>query len=131
MRTSWKIAAVAFFALSLVLGGFFGDRLLALDKEAREQLHLYTELLTVAQEAYGGEVTYRDLVVSSIDGMVRTLDPHTTFLTAEAYSGMRDRQQSSLLSSRQVKMNARIGCLLRCRLRVGMLIVDNNNNHKG
>ena len=95
MRTSWKAAAIALFALSLVLGGFFGDRLLALDKEAREQLHLYTELLTVAQEAYGGEVTYRDLVVSSIDGMVRTLDPHTTFLTADAYSGMRDRQQSS------------------------------------
>jgi len=95
MRRSWKIAAIALFALSLVLGGFFGDRLLALDKEAREQLHLFTELLTVAQEAYGGEVTYRDLVISSIDGMVRTLDPHTTFLTADAYSGMRDRQQSS------------------------------------
>ncbi|MGB6992943.1 MAG: S41 family peptidase, partial [Thermoanaerobaculia bacterium] len=95
MRRSWKIAAIALFALSLVLGGFFGDRLLALDKEAREQLHLFTELLAVAQEAYGGEVTYRDLVVSSIDGMVRTLDPHTTFLTADAYSGMRDRQQSS------------------------------------
>ncbi len=95
MRTSWKIAAIALFALSLLLGGFFGDRLLALDKEAREQLHLFTELLTVAQEAYGGEVTYRDLVVSSIDGMVRTLDPHTSFLTADAYSGMRDRQQSS------------------------------------
>ena len=49
----------------------------------------------MAQEAYGGEVSYRELVVSSIDGMVRTLDPHTTFLTADAYSGMRDRQQSS------------------------------------
>lgn len=66
-----------------------------MNREAREVLRLYTELLEVSHETYGGETSYKDLVNASIEGMVRSLDPHTSFLTAEAYSQMRDRQQSS------------------------------------
>ncbi len=76
-------------------GGLFGDRLLAFNREAREVLRLYTELLTVAHEHYGEELDYTDLVTASIEGMVRSLDPHTSFLSAEAYASMRDRQQST------------------------------------
>ncbi len=95
MRPAWKATSVVLFATCLLFGGVFGDRLLALNSQARESLQLYTELLQVARESYAGEVTYRDLVTASIEGMVRTLDPHTNFLSAEAYSGMRDRQRSS------------------------------------
>lgn len=83
------------FTLTLMLGGLFGDRLLALNREAREVLRLYTELLEVAHENYGAETSYGELVDASIEGMIRTLDPHTSYLSAEAYSSMRDRQQSS------------------------------------
>ena len=58
-------------------------------------LRVYTELLEVANDTYGGETSYKELVNASIEGMVRSLDPHTSFLTAEDYSQMRDRQQSS------------------------------------
>ena len=95
MKRPWRITAVVLFTLSLVLGGLFGDRLLALTDEARDTLRLYTELVTVAHERYGTEVSYRDLVFSSVQGMLRTLDPHTSFLTPDAYSGMREKQQSS------------------------------------
>jgi carboxyl-terminal processing protease len=95
VRLRWKTAATVLFVLTLVVGGLLGDRLLALNQEAREVLRVYTELLTVAHDSYGDEISYRDLVNSSIEGIVRTLDPHTTYLTAEAYASMRDRQQSS------------------------------------
>lgn len=95
MRPAWKSLATALFALTLLVGSLFGDRLLAFNREAREVLRVYTELLTVAQENYGRDVTYTDLVNASIEGMVRSLDPHTSFLSAEAYSSMRDRQQST------------------------------------
>lgn len=81
--------------MTLLLGGLFGDRLLAFDREAREVLRLYTELLEVAHEEYGDQISYGELVDASIEGMVRTLDPHTSYLSAEAYASMRDRQQSS------------------------------------
>ncbi|MFL6290431.1 MAG: S41 family peptidase [Thermoanaerobaculia bacterium] len=95
MRRSWKITAIALFSFALVLGGLLGDRLLALTNEARDSLRLYTELVNVAHDRYGDEVSYRDLVYSSINGMLRALDPHTNFLSPEAYEGMREKQQSS------------------------------------
>jgi carboxyl-terminal processing protease len=95
VRSTWKTLATALFALTLLIGSLFGDRLLAFNREAREVLRVYTELLTVAQENYGREVEYTDLVNASIEGMVRSLDPHTSFLSAEAYASMRDRQQST------------------------------------
>ena len=95
MRPRWRLTATVLFALTLLVASLFGDRLLALNHEAREILRVYTELLKVSKESYGGETSYKDLVNASIEGMVRALDPHTSFLTAEAYSQMRDRQQSS------------------------------------
>ena len=79
----------------MVLGGLFGDRLLAMTDEARDMLRLYTELVTVAHERYGDEVEYDDIVTSSINGMVRTLDPHTSYLSRDAYSDMRERQRTT------------------------------------
>ena len=95
MRPSWRTFAVASFVVVLLAGGVFGNRLLALNNEAREVLRVYTELLSVAHDTNGTDVTYRDLVNASIQGMVRRLDPHTSFLTSEDYESMRDRQQSS------------------------------------
>ena len=94
MRPNWKLASSIVFASVLLVGGLYGDRLLAFNREARETLRLYTELLSVTHDNYAGDVTYGDLVDASIEGMVRTLDPHTSFLNSEAYSSMRDRQQS-------------------------------------
>ena len=95
MQPIWKAIATALFALTLLVGGLFGDRLLAFNREARQVLRLYTELLTVAHQNYGEKRDYSDLVTASIEGMVRSLDPHTSFLSSEAYASMRDRQQST------------------------------------
>jgi len=95
MRRSWRIAAIVLFALALAAGGLLGDRLLALTDQTRDTLRLYTDLVKVAHDRYGAEVTFRDLVYASIQGMIRTLDPHTTFLVAEEYQGMREKQQTS------------------------------------
>ncbi len=96
MRTPWKILATALFAAATCAGAFFGDQLLARpDDQTRDTLRVYTELVNRAHELYAEDVSYRDLVFASIDGMLRTLDPHTNFLSPKAYTGMRERQQSS------------------------------------
>jgi carboxyl-terminal processing protease len=95
MRRPWSIVAVVLFSLAILFGGLFGDDLLALSGETRSALKLYTEMVSVAHRSYGTDVTYKDLVYASINGMLRTLDPHTNFLPAEAYDSMRERQQSS------------------------------------
>ena len=95
MRPRWRTLAIALFTVCFLVGGLFGNRVLALTDEARELLRQYTELVTLVHEQYGDEVAYRDLVHSSIGGVLRTLDPHSNFLSAESYSNMRDRQKST------------------------------------
>ena len=95
MRRSWRLVAISLFLGALFFGGLAGPRLLALNNETREGLRLYTELIQKSKETYGSEVSYRDLVYASIQGMLRTLDPHTNFLSPEVYASMRDRQKES------------------------------------
>ncbi len=95
MRRSWRLAALALFALTVLVGSLIGDRLLALTDDTREHLHAYTELITTAHDHYGADVEYKDLVFASIEGMLRTLDPHTNFLPPKAYESMREKQQES------------------------------------
>ncbi|NJL29544.1 MAG: S41 family peptidase [Thermoanaerobaculia bacterium] len=95
MKKSWRTLAICLFLSALVTGGLWGDRLLAVGGETRTNLRLYTEILHAAHEAYGVDVEYRELVYASIHGMLRELDPHTSFLTPEAYDSMRERQQGS------------------------------------
>ncbi|MEM1204685.1 MAG: S41 family peptidase [Acidobacteriota bacterium] len=95
MSRPWRNFAILLFIGSLLFGGLVGEKLLAVSDETQGQIRLYTELLQAAHESYGAEVEYRDLVYASINGMLRTLDPHTNFLTPEDYEEMRERQQAS------------------------------------
>jgi carboxyl-terminal processing protease len=95
MRKPWRVAAAVVFCLTVLSGALVGDRLLAVSEETRESLRAYNELVTLAHDRYGVEVEYQDLVFASIEGLLRTLDPHTSFLQPTAYRRMRDRQQES------------------------------------
>ncbi len=95
MSRSWRRVGLVLFLLAVLGGGLLGERLLAFTDEARATLRLFTELVSVAHDRYGEEVAYNDLVESSIQGMLQALDPHTSFLSASAYSTMRDRQEST------------------------------------
>ncbi len=95
MRRPWRSLAILLFSCTLLVAGLLGDELLALSDDARDHLKAYTELISVAHERYGDELTYKDLIYSSINGMLRSLDPHTSFLPREAYDSMREKQQST------------------------------------
>ncbi len=97
MKQPWRNLALLLFAAAVVVGGLAGGNLLAvLDAGEMAHVRVYTELVEAAHANYAvDDVTYRDLVYASIGGMLRNLDPHTTFLPPVAYDSMRERQQSS------------------------------------
>lgn len=78
-------------------GGFIGPKLLGspADGELHQSLREYTDLLDAAAFWSPEELDRDDLVYSSIDGMVRTLDPHSSFLAPRQYADMQDRQKGS------------------------------------
>ncbi len=96
MNRTWRNLALVFVAAAVLAGGLAGGNLLAIHAEELAQVRMYTELVEAAHANYAvPDVTYRDLVYASIGGMLRNLDPHTSFLPPVAYDTMRERQQSS------------------------------------
>src|SRR5207248_10908943 len=53
------------------------------------------DLLAAVTQNAPDDVGSHNFVYSSIDGMLRTLDPHTSFLEPKEYADMQDRQKGS------------------------------------
>ena len=78
------------------LGGFWGvDRTLAADttSDNREFLHSFTEALDTIEQNYVGDVSFEDLVESGIRGMLRTLDPHSSFFSNSDFNRLQEEQK--------------------------------------
>ncbi|HMC22301.1 MAG TPA: S41 family peptidase [Thermoanaerobaculia bacterium] len=95
----WTFSLTLLIAVAgaTLFGGFYGNRLFGspVQGDVQKRLKEYTDLLA-AVTSWAPEDTASDkFVYSSIDGMLRTLDPHTTFLEPKEYADMQDRQKGS------------------------------------
>jgi carboxyl-terminal processing protease len=70
---------LAAMALSLLLGFGMARGLMATD-DLRSQLDLFTQVLYLVQNHYVEPPDNEKLIHGAIDGMLKTLDPHTVFL---------------------------------------------------
>ncbi len=95
VRRPWRLACYAILGAAVLGGGIAGEKLLALSDTTQHDLRLFTEVVEAAKQNYGHAVDYEDLVFAGVNGMVRTLDPHTAFLAPKAYAQMRERHQAS------------------------------------
>src|SRR5690348_4248335 len=80
-----------------LFGGFYGNRLFGspVQGDVQKRLKEYTDLLDAVTKWAPEDTAADKFVYSSIDGMLRTLDPHTTFLEPKEYSDMQDRQKGT------------------------------------
>jgi carboxyl-terminal processing protease len=93
------------FSLTLIValvgvtlaGGFYGNRLFGapMQNDLNKRLKEYTDLLSAVTANSAEDIGSDKFVYSSIDGMLRTLDPHTSFLEPKEYSDMQDRQKGT------------------------------------
>jgi len=58
-----------------------------------EQYRIFTAALAAVEQDYVEKVDSEKLVYGAIEGMLRTLDPHSSFLDPREYAQMRERQQ--------------------------------------
>jgi carboxyl-terminal processing protease len=88
--------AVAILGATL-FGGFYGNRLFGspVQPDVSKRIKEYTDLLDAVRIWAPEDVGSDKFVYSSIDGMLRTLDPHTSFLEPKEYADMQDRQKGS------------------------------------
>ena len=77
---STAIPTAAFVVLaSSVAGGLFGLRLMAGEDRMLARYRMYTSAVAAIETGYAEPIASDLLVYSSIDGMLRTLDPHSNF----------------------------------------------------
>src|ERR1700737_2745675 len=96
-KWTFSLTLLVAAAGATLLGGICGNRLFGapLQGDAQKRLKEYTDLLAAVTQWAPEEVPSDKFVYSSIDGMLRTLDPHTSFLEPKEYADMQDRQKGS------------------------------------
>jgi carboxyl-terminal processing protease len=90
-----RFMPVAFLAivLSALAGGLYGNRAFARQDEVTQQYRVFTTALSAISSEYVEDVPSDRLIYSAIDGMLHTLDPHSSFFDPRNYAQMRERQE--------------------------------------
>src|SRR5690349_16504722 len=71
----------------------FGSRALARQDEVSQQYRVFTAALDAIDKEYVDDVPSDRVIYSAIDGMLHTLDPHSSFFDPKEYARMRERQE--------------------------------------
>jgi carboxyl-terminal processing protease len=76
-------------------GGALGSSLLARQDEVAQQYRVFTSALDAISKEYVDDLPPDRLVYGAIDGMLKQLDPHSSFFDPRSYRQLRERQQGS------------------------------------
>ncbi len=78
----------------LVMAGFCSTvQALGNAEDDYRQLEIFTDVLSLIHSSYVEDADTQDLIYGAIDGMLATLDPHSSFLTPEMYVDMQAETQ--------------------------------------
>ena len=94
MRSYRSLTAAALaILLSALAGGVFGRSALATEDKLPDHYKTFTAALSAIQANYADKVEVDRLVYGAINGMLQTLDPHSSFMDPRTYAQMRERQE--------------------------------------
>jgi carboxyl-terminal processing protease len=86
-------AATLAILISALVGGFFGQAAMATEDRIPEHLRTFSAALSAIESGYAEQVPSDRLVYGAINGMLQTLDPHSSFMDPRSYAQMRERQE--------------------------------------
>lgn len=81
--------AVSFLLLSLVLMLPLLDREERAKRSEAEYLEMFREVVNIVKQSYVDKVDDKKLMAGAVNGMLATLDPHSTYLPATDYTEMK------------------------------------------
>jgi carboxyl-terminal processing protease len=96
-----KFDLTIFVVLFISLAAIFGwerlsiENVSAKDKGVYEQLQVFSDVLDIVKENYVEEVEDEELVEGAISGMLKTLDPHSSYLNPDAYKELQVETKGS------------------------------------
>ena len=93
MRYRSIVAALIAIVVSAVIGGVYGKGAQATTNTVPEHYRTFTAALSAIQTQYAQPVESDRMVYGAINGMLQTLDPHSSFMDPRSYAQMRERQE--------------------------------------
>ncbi len=87
-----------FFFLGSLMGALYTHRVSARSEGKEgvyEKLKLFTEVMEIVQREYVEEVKPEDLIIGAIQGMLQSLDPHSSYLTPDMFKELQVETKGS------------------------------------
>jgi carboxyl-terminal processing protease len=97
-KWTFSLTLIVAMAGATLFGGFYGNHLFGAtpaNAELTKRMKEYTDLLNAVTNWSAEDIGSDKFVYASIDGMLRALDPHTSFLEPKEYTDMQDRQKGT------------------------------------
>jgi carboxyl-terminal processing protease len=79
------LVLLAFLTVLILLGPYGDSRVSAIDRNTYKNLKTFSEVLDMVEKNYVEPVDSDKLMLGAINGMIKSLDPHSSFMTADMY----------------------------------------------
>lgn len=90
----FRYTCVLFLVLAFLIGNSMSKKVQA-KGDAYDELRAFSEVLSLIQKSYVDEVESKDLVQGAIVGMLKTLDPHSSYMPPEVYKEVQVETEGS------------------------------------
>jgi carboxyl-terminal processing protease len=81
----WPVFIAVFLAAFAAFSLYYENKVSARDKNIYKEIKMFNEVLDIVQKNYVDDVDAKTLMQGAINGMIKTLDPHSQFMTPEIY----------------------------------------------
>ena len=83
------ILLLFFVFILLAIPGFYCEKTaFSADRETYKSLRLFNEILDMIEKNYVEEVDTKEIIDGAIKGMVKSLDPHSEYMSKETYEDL-------------------------------------------
>ena len=85
LANKWPFLVIILLGLFVLIGPYHDSRVSALDKVVYKDIKTFSEVFDMVKKNYVEEVDSSALMQGAINGMIKSLDPHSTYMTPELY----------------------------------------------
>jgi len=85
LANKWPFLVIILLGLFVLVGPYHDSKVSALDKSVYKDIKTFNEVFDMVKKNYVDEVDSAMLIQGAINGMIRSLDPHSAFMTPELY----------------------------------------------
>lgn len=87
-RKKYYFLTIFFMVIGFLIGNGVERQINAMPSKSYEELSVFSDALHLIQTNYVDEVDIKELVAGAIRGMLKTLDPHSSYMTPDLFKEM-------------------------------------------